>query len=135
MTEKKRKPWTWVVDWDENQSAVEVTRKLIDEGSVWNERLVVLNRKLLWNLVPVFIGFYAVYLWQLVSWFQEGGYIYLIPVIILTPFAINNPFLIRGGYRNYKMNIARRDIWRERFEILKEKEAEIDQLLSGIEAG
>ena len=70
MTEKDRKPWTWVVDWDENQSAVEVTRKLIDEGSVWNERLVGLNRQLLWNIVPLLVGFYAVYLFNLVMLFQ-----------------------------------------------------------------
>jgi hypothetical protein len=130
------KPWAWVVDWDENQSAVEVTRKLIDEGCVWNERLVGLNRQLLWNLVPLMVLFYAVYLFNLVMLFQEGFRIpWILGLVIMTPFVIKNPLLLLDGYRNYKRNVARRDIWRKRFEILKEKEAEIDRLLSSIEAG
>ena len=122
-------------DWDEDQSAVEVTRKLIDEGSKWNELLVVLNRKLLWNISPLIVTFYAVYLWNLVNLFQSGGIIPILLVAVLTPFAINTPFLIRDGYRQYVKNVARRNMWRDRFEILKKKEEELDKLLSGIEAG
>jgi hypothetical protein len=75
--------------------------------------------------------FYFVYIVNLASFLGGGGTIYLLFSIVLTPFAINGFFLLRGGYRNYTKNVARRDLWRDRFEILKKKEEELSRLLSG----
>ena len=119
--------------WDEDQSGVEATRKLVEEASKWNETLVVLNRKVLFNAGLLIGIFYLVYALSLARLLVSGGNIHLLNLLVvigLSPFAIYDFFLLRGGYRNYAKNVARRDVWRDRFEILRKKEEELSRLLS-----
>jgi len=118
-------------EWDNDQSPLELTRKLIEEASQWNETLVFFQRRVILNVIPVFVVFYVVYAWDLFSLLRTGGVVYLLGVVVMTPFAINGVFMLRGGYREYVKNVARRDKWRERFEILRRKEEELARLLSG----
>jgi len=118
-------------EWDNDQSPLELTRKLIEEGSQWNEMLVHMNRWVLLNISPLILIFYVLYAWNLVGVLRTGGVVYLLCVVVMTPFAINGVFMLRSGYREYVKNVARRDKWRERFEILRRKEEELGRLLSG----
>jgi len=118
-------------EWDANQSAAEVIRKLIEEGSEWNEMMVFLNWRVLLNASIILLIYYVVYVFELASFLWSGSLIQLLMFVVLTPWAIYAPFFWRGGYRYYRKNVARRKVWRSRFQILREKERELDRLLSG----
>ena len=114
------------------ESPIEVLWQLVEESGKWTEEIVTLSRQ------QIIVYLYAIFQTVLVLWFvfynihkEPIPLSYLIMVGICAIFLAitlgNTMIVLRRKYRN---RLARRDRWRERLEILKKKEEEIEKLLS-----
>ena len=119
------------------ESPIELLRQLIEESGKWTEEMVMMARQVI-VMFAIIIYLSVLCFWQVfynpVMTFISGeGDLPFPAVIVLLVWFASFVFLVSIGfrvYRRYRKRIARRDRWREKFEVLNKKEEEIERLLS-----
>ena len=113
---------------------MDLLRELVEESGKWTEELVVFSRQLLVVLVILAVWFSYIYS-GLVLKLLSGGPVSVFPTLLGAAIAVYIVYGLIRLRRIYKNRVVRREKWRRRFEILRQKEEEIEKLLSGEEAG
>jgi len=116
------------------EGPMDLLRELVEESGKWTEELVVFSRQLLVVLVILAVWFSYIYS-GLVLKLLSGGPVSVFPTLLGAAIAVYIVYGLIRLRRIYKNRVVRREKWRRRFEILRQKEEEIEKLLSGEEAG
>ena len=119
------------------ESPIELLRQLIEESGKWTEEMVMMARQVI-VMFAIIIYLSVLCFWQVfynpvVTFISGEGDLPFPAVIVLLVWFASFVFLVSIGfrvYRRYRNRIARRDRWREKFEVLNKKEEEIERLLS-----
>lgn len=119
------------------ESPIEILWQLIEESGKWTEESVMFARQLLILFVVILylcvLSFWIVFYGPVAAYISGEGNLPLPAILILGVWVASFIFMILVALkmrRRYKNRVARRDRWREKFEILKRKEEEIEKLLS-----
>jgi len=120
---------------EEMESPIELLRQLIEESGKWTEEIVKLCRN------QILVYSYAtlqtvIVIWLVLVYNFSSEDPVSIPILAVIGACVVFLFIINGNaifvlWRKYRNRKARRDLWREKFEILKKREEEIERLLSG----
>ena len=115
------------------ESPIEVLWQLIEEGGKWTDEIVSFARTQI--IVFMLVILQSVLLLSCVSYnISRDPEPIPFPYVIAVVMALILYVLIVGNAiiklrRKYKNRLARRDRWREKFEMLKKKEEEIEKQL------
>ena len=118
-----------MVEEEEVDNPIELLRQLIEKSGRWTEESVVYVRLILFYLASA----YALFLYFMYRWINDSisnDKPLLIPVVLTVGITINNAWVLVKVIQTYKKRIARRDNWRKKFIVLRQKEEEIEKLLA-----
>ena len=116
---------------DENeqgtQSPMELLRRLIEESEKWTKDLVIFTRTLV--IVAVILSGFFIYTYSrsVLEFLSRDGPV--IPVILGIPLIVLIVYGAKFTYHNFRILLHRRDTWKNRFDILKKREEELEKLL------
>ena len=119
------------------ESPIELLRQLIEESGKWTEESVMFARQLLiLFIVVIYLGilsFCNVFYNPVQSYISGESTLPLSDILVIITGLAAFIFMVLVALkmrRRYKNRIDRRDKWRSKFEILKQREEEIKTLLS-----
>ncbi len=118
-----------------SEGPMELLRELVEESGKWTEELVVFTGQMLFVEVILALFFFYLYSRLFLGYLSGDEAFPFFPAIIgaaIGIYFIYGFFRLRRIYRN---RVNRRERWRQKFRILRQKEEEIEKLLSGEGAG
>ncbi len=110
------------------ESPIELVGRLIEESGDWTKDLVIFTRTIVVVFVILALFFAYSYSKSVIEFLSEDGPI--LPVILGIPIILLLIYAANYTYRNFRIQVRRRNKWNRRLQVLKKKEEEIANLLS-----
>ena len=116
------------------ESPIELLRQLIEESGKWTEEIVTFARQQIIVFLIVIFQTVSVISYVFYNISKDPDPVPLPSIVAIAIVLIFLILVVSNAIvklrRKYRSRIARRDRWREKFEVLKKKEEEIEKLLS-----